>query len=183
MGSRIYGSRLDSVVSQKKDRNRNNTSKRPEGQATPFQRRRTLLMPSLVKSESKGNFLGKVAYLGPHTGYSVKIFQTGNIKPLVTKKQPTEEKALVLLDQLLTEYTNTHTVMEPCAFGLPITQWEENIKGLSDLDIGLFFRALGSLSSWALWNNHVRPAPLILKALLQNEVTRRSKQDPLFTKP
>lgn len=138
-------------------------------------------MPSLVKSESKGNFLGKVAYLGPLGGYSIKIFQTGNIKPLVTKKQTTEEAALKLLDQLLSQYVSTHTVMEPCAFGLPITQWEANIKGLSDMDLVLFRRALETLQGWKLWLNHVRPAPLILEGLLSLENKRRREQeDKLF---
>lgn len=138
-------------------------------------------MPSLVKSESKGNFLGKVAYLGPHTGYSVKIFQTGNIKPLVTKKEASEEKALGLLDKLLNQYATAHIVSEPCAFGLPITQWEDNIRTLSDMDLVLFTRALKGLQAWKLWVNHVRPAPLILEALLTREQKfRREQEDKLF---
>jgi hypothetical protein len=138
-------------------------------------------MPSLVESKSVGQYTVRVAYLGPNTGYSIRVFKVGYFKPCKSTHLHDKEKALKQMEAYLAEFSRETAVTEPCAFGIPIKDWQENIKTLSDMDLLLFSRAFKALQAWKLWVNHVRPAPLILEAMLANEKRfREESQDTLF---
>jgi len=136
-------------------------------------------MPALIQTTSKGDCTVRVAYLGPMTGYTVKVFKVGKFNAFKKYQTPDRDKALQKAEEFLREIPPSSAVQQPGVLGIPITDWEERIRSLDDTDILLYLTALKVLEKWTIYSSLVTPSTGILSALLQVEYNARKHQEPL----